>query len=114
MAAATYNLLVDQGASYYLDVTYVDIDGNSPDLSSGYTASMVFSQNWEGSSVLTATEASEIVLGADGSIIVTLSASQTAALPSGDLVYDLTITKTSNSFADRILRGTATVRPAAA
>ena len=103
MAAATYNILIDQGASYLLSLTYEDPDGNNPDLSSGYTASMQFSQAWEGSSVLALTQGSGITLGASGAISVALTEVQTAALPSGELVYHLEVKKTSTSFNDRLL-----------
>ncbi len=115
MAAGIWNLIIESGASFAASITYEDPTGASPDLSSGYTAEMIFAESWDPdeAAALTLTESAGLTLGADGAIAVELTPVQTAALDVGELVHVLEVTKTSTGYVDRILKGTALVEPKA-
>lgn len=81
---------------------------------SGYTAAMQVKTSYGATTALvTLTTANGgITLGAtNGEILISISASATAAFPVGDYVYDLELTKTSTSTVTRLLAGTFAVTP---
>jgi hypothetical protein len=112
--AGIFNLLIEQGASRILPVTWTDEDGNTPDLSSGYTAEAIISDKAGGTAELTLTNGSGIALAASGSITVTWTPTQTAALTARESWWELSITKTSSGRTDKILKGRCTVEAEAA
>ena len=89
MAAVNYNIAIEQGATFRLSVVWKDSNGDLVDLTT-YTARMQIRPSVTSSTVLVDLLSGDgIVLGGTaGSIEVTISATETAALKQGG-VYDL-------------------------
>jgi len=108
--AAVANLRIDQGASFSSDVTVTNSDGNAVDLD-GYTteAKMAKSYGSSTTTTITANIASDTTTGV---IELSLTDTQTAALDApARYVYDVYITKTSDSTVTRVIEGVITVNP---
>jgi hypothetical protein len=109
MAATTYDILIEQGATYSQVITYKD-NGVAVNLT-GYTARMQVRATLESASTLVelTTANSRIALGGTaGTITLTISATDTAALTSGRGVYDLELVSGSG-IVTRLLQGVATI-----
>jgi hypothetical protein len=109
MAATTYDILIEQGATYSQVITYKD-NGVAVNLT-GYTARMQVRATLESASTLVelTTANSRIALGGTaGTISLTISATDTAALTSGRGVYDLELVSGSG-IVTRLLQGVATI-----
>lgn len=107
--AGTYNITCEQGATFQRVITWKDKDGNLTNLS-GYTAAMQVRASRCAPNVistLTSANAKIALGGALGTITLTLTATETAALPIGEFVYDLELTTGSTVY--RLLAGTFTV-----
>jgi hypothetical protein len=114
MTAAKHHITIDQGATFRLQLTY-KIDGTAVDLSN-YTARMQIRQEYDSESPsvsLTTAAGGGITLGgAAGTIDIEITNTQTAALPAGQLVYDLELVA-PNGDVTRLIGGNANVRPEA-
>ena len=109
MAATTYDILIEQGATFSQLVTYKE-SGVAINLT-GYTARMQVRATLESASTLVelTTANSRIALGGTaGTITLTISATDTAALTSGRGVYDLELVSGSG-IVTRLLQGVATI-----
>jgi hypothetical protein len=109
MAATSYDILIEQGATFSQLVTYKD-NGVAVNLT-GYTARMQVRATLEAASALIelTTANSRIALGgAAGTITLTISAADTEALTSGRGVYDLELVSGSG-IVTRLLQGVATI-----
>jgi hypothetical protein len=109
MAATTYDILIEQGATFSQLVTYKD-NGVAVNLT-GYTARMQVRATLESASTLVelTTANSRIALGGTaGTITLTISATDTAALTAGRGVYDLELVSGSG-IVTRLLQGVATI-----
>jgi hypothetical protein len=109
MAATTYDLLIEQGATFSQVITYKDNDV-AVNLT-GYAARMQVRATLESASTLVelTTANSRIALGgAAGTITLTISAADTEALTSGRGVYDLELVSGSG-IVTRLLQGVATI-----
>jgi len=109
MAATTYDILIEQGATYSQVITYKEA-GVAVNLT-GYTARMQVRATLESASTLVelTTANSRIALGgAAGTITLTIAAADTAALTSGRGVYDLELVSGSG-IVTRLLQGVATI-----
>jgi hypothetical protein len=109
MAATTYDILIEQGATYSQVITYKD-NGVAVNLT-GYTARMQVRATLESASTLVelTTANSGIALGGTaGTITLTIAAADTAALTSGRGVYDLELVSGSG-IVTRLLQGVATI-----
>ena len=109
MSATTYDILIEQGATYSQLVTYKE-SGVAVNLT-GYTARMQVRSTLESAtSVVELTTANgRIALGgAAGTITLTISATDTAALTAGRGVYDLELVSGSG-IVTRLLQGVATI-----
>ena len=126
MLAGVYNINVEQGASWTLDLTWKDDAGTPIDLT-GYSARMMVRSAYSGIAVLTLTSADgDIVLGgALGTIQITATADQTTAIeidykslvvadskPAQAMVYDIEMIDT-DGIVTRILQGVANIFPEA-
>jgi len=108
--AAVANLRIDQGATFTSDVTVTNSDGDAVDLA-GYTASAAMADAYGSSSstTITTTIASDTTTGV---ISLSLTDTQTTALDApARYVYDVYITKTSDSSVTRVIEGIITVNP---
>jgi hypothetical protein len=109
MAATTYDILIEQGATFSQVITYKD-NGVAVNLT-GYTARMQVRATLESASTLVelTTANSRIALGGTaGTITLTISATDTAALTAGRGVYDLELVSGSG-IVTRLLQGVATI-----
>jgi hypothetical protein len=109
MAATTYDILIEQGATYSQVITYKD-NGVAVNLQ-GFTARMQVRSTLESATALIelTTANSRIALGgAAGTITLTIAAADTAALTSGRGVYDLELVSGSG-IVTRLLQGVATI-----
>lgn len=109
MSAGIYDITCEQGATFQRVLTWKGSNGNPINLTS-YTAAMQVRDTACGQTkILEATTAnSKIVLGgALGTITITVSATDTAALPVGEFVYDLELTLSGT--VTRLLAGSFTV-----
>jgi len=109
--AATANLRIEQGATFSSDVTVKDTNGSAFDLT-GYTAAAKMALGY--ASTRTRTTISTAIAGdaTTGIITISLTADQTSALDApARYVYDVEITKTSDSTVTRVIEGIITVSP---
>jgi hypothetical protein len=109
MAATTYDILIEQGATYSQVITYKD-NGVAVNLT-GYTARMQVRSTLESATTvveLTTANGRIALGGAAGTITLTISATDTAALTAGRGVYDLELVSGSG-IVTRLLQGVATI-----
>jgi len=104
-------ITIDQGATFYLPITYKDEDGD-PIIITDYSARMQIRETLNSDDTLVdlSTETGEIVItGVDGLIVITIGTTVTALLPAGMRgVWDLFITSPFN-IVTRLLGGEAYV-----
>jgi tRNA threonylcarbamoyladenosine modification (KEOPS) complex Pcc1 subunit len=114
MTAGLYTLTIEQGATLSLVLTYKDSSSNLVNLT-GYTARMMLRSAFTSASnvISLTTENGRIALGGSaGTITLTISATDTAALAAPQYgVYDLELV--SGSTITRLIQGTFTVLPEA-
>ena len=108
MAAGELNLTVEQGTTFSQTLTW-KIDGTAVNLT-GYTARMQARKDVASSeTIFSLTQSAGLTLGgAAGTIIITLTATQTAALIAGNYVYDLELVS-SAGVVTRLVQGTLAV-----
>lgn len=108
MGAGIYHIKMDQGSTFSLVLTYKDSSGTVINLS-GYTARMQMRRNYEDDSMIElTTENGRIALGGEaGTVTLTISATDTAALPPVEGVYDLELVQ--GSVVDKLLAGTFSI-----
>lgn len=109
--AGQYNIVADQGATFSRNLHWKDVNGNAIDIT-GYTARMQVRQKYTSSTtVLNLVSPTDITLGGNsGTIVVTASATATAAITAGEYVYDLEMVS-SAGIVTRLLQGTFELRP---
>jgi len=108
MAAGELNLAVEQGTTFSQTLTW-KIDGTAVNLT-GYTARMQARDDVTSSTtILSLTQAAGLTLGGvAGTIIIALTATETAALVAGNYVYDLELVS-SSGVVTRLVQGTLAV-----
>lgn len=108
--AVAYNVVVDQGADWFLNVTYDQPNGTPVDITD-YTAELQFrSLPNDPVAVLTLTTDEGITItGVEGLIAIHATAAQTRAIDEGIYYYDLEITAPSTGVVTRIIQGQADV-----
>jgi len=108
MGAGIYHIKMDQGSTFSLVLTYKDSNGDAINLT-GYTARMQMRRNHQDDSLIDlTTENGRIALGGvAGTVTLTISATDTAALPPVEGVYDLEIV--SGAVVDKLLAGTFSI-----
>ena len=110
MAAGKYDITIEQGATFALNLSYKNSAGAVQDLSSSYTARMKIRES-VGGTIIASTESGDspkntitIALAASGNnIIVTISATNTATFDFDNAVYDLELV--SGVEVDRVIEG---------
>lgn len=109
MAAGLYDITIEQGATFQMNLTWKDSTGAAVNIT-GYTARMQVRENYEAESTLVSLTSSggDIVLGgALGTIAITIAASATQLLQLDEAVYDLELV--NGATVTRLLQGKATV-----
>lgn len=112
MAAGVYNITIEQGSTFTLNLTWKDSSGAAINIT-GYTARMQVRKSVDAASTtLSLTSgAGDITLGgAAGTISITVSAASTASIASGNYVYDLELVSGAG-VVTRLLQGAVTVSP---
>jgi hypothetical protein len=107
VTSGNYNFVVEQGATFSLDMTW-EIDGNPVNLT-GYTARLKAKPNVNRFAVIHwSTESGNIVLGGEtGRITLQMPASETEKIRAGKYPYDLELV--SGEYVTRLLKGEITV-----
>ena len=109
--AARANLQIDRGATFSSDVTVSDTDGTAFDLT-GYTAAAKMAKGYASTQTRVIITAAINNDPTTGVITLSLTADQTKALDApARYVYDVEITKTSDSTVTRVIEGLITVSP---
>tara|TARA_Y100001937_G_scaffold107219_1_gene149697 strand:+ start:227 stop:565 length:339 start_codon:yes stop_codon:yes gene_type:complete len=108
MAAGKYDIVIDQGSSFALDLT-VQEEGVAKNLST-YSVRSQLRQTIT-SSTLTATFTGAVLNAAQGKLQISLSPTQTANITPGKYYYDVEIFTSSDAVVTRLLQGTAIVSP---
>ena len=110
--AVSYNTVIDQGATWYLTVTYQNPNGTAINIT-GYTAALQLrSLPSDPTAVLTLTTANGgiTITGATGTVAITATATQTREIDEGTYYYDLEITSTLG-VVTRLVQGQIVVSP---
>ena len=107
--ASILNQIIDQGATWEQNITLYEGDGVTLQNLTGYTIDAQVRKNYTSTSKIDISTVS--ATPATGVIVMSLTATQTAALKAGRYVYDLQITQTSSGTVKRAIEGVITVRP---
>lgn len=113
MTAGVYDILIEQGASWYRPFRRWEADGTTPISVIGYVARMKIRQSYTSSVVqvsLTSDPGGGIVLSDTNLIEVTMTAEQTAAINIARGVWDLEL-EAPDGWVIRLLQGKVTVSP---
>lgn len=104
--AVTSNLLIEQGATFTITINYNDDLGNPNDLTS-YTAQSKMRRSFYSSNATSLT--ASITNPANGEIVLSMTAANTANLRPGRYVYDLEVSNATQTL--RVIEGIITVLP---
>ena len=108
--AGIYNITMDQGAQWTLQVVYDNNNGTPFDLT-GYTARMQVRPKFgSDNAVLTISSPSSgiVITPLTGTLNLTATTAQTGDIPGGFYVYDLEIS--SGGVVTRLMQGSVTIR----
>ena len=108
MSAGTYNLVIDQGSDFAIDLTVTE-SGSAKNLS-GYSGRAQLRTTHAASSV-TASFTVSIVNAAQGKLKMELSAATSTGLAAGRYVYDLEIHTSGDAIVKRLIQGSVTINP---
>lgn len=110
--AVAYNVVIDQGADWFLDVNYDNPNGTPVNLT-GYSAALqVRSLPTSPTAVLSLTSAvggGITITALTGLVSIHATAVQTRAIDEGTYYYDLEITDTFTGVVTRLVQGQAVV-----
>ena len=108
MTAATYDLVIDQGSDFAIDLTITEA-GTAKNLS-GYAGRAQMRTSHTNSSVA-ASFTVNVINAANGTMKMELSASTTAGIAAVRYVYDLEIHTSGDATVKRIIQGSVTLNP---
>ena len=108
MSAGTYNLVIDQGSDFALDLV-IKQSGSALDLTN-YTGRAQLRTSVDASSA-SATFTVTKTNASGGALKMELGASTSTSLSAGQYVYDLEIFTSGDSVVKRILQGDVTITP---
>ena len=108
MAAGTYDIVIDQGADFAIEIAITDDNGVVQLATHSARAQLRPSPT---SSTKTADFTCTIVNSSQGKLKMALSNSTTASISSGKYYYDLELVNTGNGTVNRLLQGVARVTP---
>lgn len=109
MSAGVYDITIEQGATFQMDLTWKDNTGNPINLS-GYSARMQIRTSYDAEDTLVSLTSGggDITLGgALGTIAITIAASVTQNLQIDEAVYDLELV--NGLTVTRLIQGTALI-----
>ena len=105
---AILNLQIDQGSTFSKQITVYQTDGTTIQNLTGYTIASQVRKNYTSTNFVTINATNNDPT--NGVIVMSLTATATAALKAGRYVYDLQITA-ADSTVTRIIEGVITLRP---
>jgi hypothetical protein len=108
MAAGLYDITIEQGVTFLLNLTWKDSTGTPVNIT-GYSARMQVRETYDSEDTLVSlTSPGDITLGgALGTILITIQPAVTSALQFVEGVYDLELI--SAGVVTRLLQGRATI-----
>lgn len=109
--AVSYNVTIDQGANWDLNVEYDNPNATPVNLTSYTAALQIRSLPESATAVLSLSTGSGITItGATGLVAISATATQTRAIDEGTYYYDLEITSPAG-VVTRLVQGQAVVTP---
>ena len=108
MAAGTYDIVIDQGSDFAIEIQVSQDDVNTNLATHTARAQL---RPTPTSSTLTATFTCTITNASQGKIKMSLGNSTTAGITSGKYYYDLELLNTDDNSVTRLLQGVARVTP---
>lgn len=105
--ATKANLVIDQGATYNTDIYLLDDNGDSLMLGN-YTVASQMRKSYTSSNAISFSCSTNVT---EGTITLSLTAAQTAAITPGRFVYDVELTDTYSNTVSRVVEGIITVTP---
>tara|TARA_Y100000289_G_C3904877_1_gene141319 strand:+ start:253 stop:591 length:339 start_codon:yes stop_codon:yes gene_type:complete len=108
MAAGTYDIVIDQGSDFAIEVAISEDGSVTPIETHSARAQLRPSPT---SSTKTADFTCTITNASQGKLKMSLTNSQTASISSGKYYYDLELVNTSSGSVTRLLQGVARVTP---
>lgn len=107
MTADVYDIAIDQGSDYQLEITVVDSSSQIVDLT-GYSARGQIRPKKD-SDILTTSFVCSIINPTLGKISVSLTNGVTATIAAGTYYYDIEVYTPTDAYVKRILQGKAKV-----
>ena len=108
MSAGTYNLVIDQGSDFALDL--VIKEGGSALNLANYSGPAQLRTSVDASSA-SASFTVTVTNAANGALKMQLPAATSSGISAGQYVYDLEIYTSSDSIVKRIMQGDVTITP---
>ncbi len=112
--AVSYNVTIDQGANWFLNINYDNPDGTPINLA-GYSAALQMRSLPETPTAVLSLSSSAgggiTITAATGLVAITATATQTRAIDEGTYYYDCEITDTFTGVVTRLVQGQAVVTP---
>ena len=106
--ASILNQIIDQGSTWSKQITVYETDGTTIQNLTGYTVASQLRKNYTSTAYTTINATNNSPTS--GIIVMSLTATQTAALKSGRYVYHLQITAADGTVT-RVIEGVITLRP---
>jgi hypothetical protein len=110
--AVAYNVEIDQGADWFLNVNYDNPNGTPVNLA-GYSAALQLRSYPDASTAVLSLTSSIgggiVITAATGVVAIHATATQTRAIDEGTYYYDLEITDTFTGIVTRLIQGQAVV-----
>ena len=110
--AVAYNVVIDQGADWFLNVNYDNPNGTPVNLAGYSSALQLRSYPDAPTAVLSLTSSSGggiVITAVSGLVAIHATAAQTRAIDEGTYYYDLEITDTFTGVVTRLIQGQAVV-----
>ena len=100
----TVNLVIDQGCTFEKVITAQNSTSGNVSISSGTTAAKMRQSYYSSNNITTLTTAI-----AGSNVTISLTATQTAAVSSGNYVYDVEYTQSGGTIVERLAEGIITI-----
>jgi hypothetical protein len=108
MTAATYNLTIDQGSDFAIDLVVKDNDVVKN--LTGYSARAQM-RNTKSASTVSATFTCTVTAATDGALKMELTNAVSSAISPGKYYYDLELFTDSDTIVQRLMQGTVILTP---
>ena len=109
MTAAVYNLVIDQGSDFAIDLTIKEL-GSAKDLT-GYSARAQMRSTRTATSIAASFTCTVLSPPTNGIVKMQLANAVSSALTAGRYIYDLEIHTSGNAVVRRLIQGEVTLNP---